>query len=79
MAKGKSGSNTKTASLCAAGSGGCKKPTGSIDWLQCDGCQQWYHCTCVKVNPNDAAEIIYHCKSCKPKKEEVSNSLDKKN
>jgi len=36
-----------------------------IDWVQCDGCELWYHLKCVGLSPdqcNDDDE--YHCPAC---------------
>ena len=77
MARGKAKTsetpNKKTSKVaaCALGPDSCQKPEGKVSWLCCDGCEQWYHCNCVNVDPKVAAEIIFHCKDCKPLKEQV--------
>lgn len=84
MAKGKAAANSSSGNksanaskvnLCALGQDGCKKPTGKISWVCCDHCSEWYHCSCVKVNAKEAAEIIFHCKTCQPIKEEEYSEL----
>ena len=40
-----------------------------IDWVQCDGCELWYHLKCVGLTPdqcNDNDE--YHCPACSPRR-----------
>lgn len=78
--KAKSGSNEATTSsssktskvtACALGPDGCKRPDGKVSWVCCDGCEAWYHCNCVNVDPKVAKDIIFHCKTCQPLKEKV--------
>ncbi len=78
--KAKSGSNETTSSstnktskvsACALGPDGCKRPDGKVSWVCCDGCEAWYHCNCVSVDPKVAKDIIFHCKTCQPLKEKV--------
>ncbi|XP_048000252.1 lysine-specific demethylase lid-like [Leguminivora glycinivorella] len=65
--------------VCAAHS--CRRPTGKVDWVQCDGdCDQWFHMHCVglqRATLRDDDEYI--CGACahrtlgkprKPKNEE---------
>jgi len=82
MARGKSktsesnGTNAKKTSkisACAMGAERCKRPDGKISWVCCDGCEAWYHCSCVNVNPKVAADMVFHCSSCKSIKEEVKD------
>ena len=70
---GSSSNKSAKVNACALGVGPglCKKPTGKISWVCCDGCSEWYHCSCVQVDPKTAAEIIYFCKICRPLKEQV--------
>lgn len=68
---GGSAKKTSKVSACAMGPELCKKPDGKISWVCCDGCEAWYHCNCVSVNPKLAAEMVFHCSTCKPVKEQV--------
>ena len=45
----------------------CKKPIADqISWVQCDLCQEWFHCTCVGLTKEYAEKIDkYNCKKCK--------------
>ncbi|CAL4176709.1 unnamed protein product, partial [Meganyctiphanes norvegica] len=45
----------------------CKQPSGeNLDWVQCDGCDAWFHYTCVGMMPSDALEDDqeYMCMEC---------------
>ena len=44
----------------------CKKPIADqISWVQCDLCQEWFHCTCVGLTKEYAEKIDrYNCKKC---------------
>ncbi|CAG0897430.1 unnamed protein product [Cyprideis torosa] len=45
----------------------CMKPTGSVDWIQCDGCSKWLHMKCIglsKLNVKDNEDYI--CTMCRP-------------
>lgn len=36
-----------------------------IDWVQCDGCELWYHLKCVGLTPDQCSDDDeYHCPSC---------------
>jgi elongation factor P hydroxylase len=69
--KGKAKSSKTT--LCAAGEKGCVKPDGTVTWVFCEACTQWYHCPCANIDGKKAndEDFIFHCKSCKPAKEKV--------
>ncbi|CAH2238737.1 jg27662 [Pararge aegeria aegeria] len=49
---------------CAAAS--CLRPTGKVDWVQCDGgCDQWFHMHCVGLSRGALREDDdYVCGSC---------------
>ncbi|XP_076819433.1 lysine-specific demethylase 5A-like isoform X2 [Clavelina lepadiformis] len=49
----------------------CLQPVGEeVDWLQCDGgCEQWFHCVCVKISASEASECEYVCDACRKQKE----------
>ncbi|QDS78161.1 hypothetical protein FKW77_005098 [Venturia effusa] len=39
-----------------------------VNWLQCDGCDRWYHVACAGFTETDTRRIDkYYCKGCKPK------------
>lgn len=36
-----------------------------IDWVQCDGCELWYHLKCVGLTPDQCSDDEeYHCPTC---------------
>ena len=48
---------------CAATA--CKHPQiDQIDWIQCDGCDCWYHFVCVRVKKRRADTMLTYC--CPP-------------
>ena len=49
---------------CAASR--CVRPDEElIDWIQCDDCDNWYHQTCVNIDPQEAEDLDrYSCPSC---------------
>ena len=48
----------------------CTNPDGTVDWLDCAGCEEWFHNICVRVDPKIVnAAFKYYCSSCEtPKK-----------
>lgn len=44
----------------------CQNPTGqNVDWVQCDGCEGWFHYVCVGLRPGDILEDQdYMCRDC---------------
>ncbi|XP_030639684.1 lysine-specific demethylase 5B-B isoform X2 [Chanos chanos] len=43
----------------------CLQPEGDeVFWVQCDGCNQWFHMICVGVSAELAAEEDYMCVNC---------------
>jgi hypothetical protein len=37
-----------------------------ISWVQCDKCQEWFHCMCVRLTKEMAEKIdSYVCNGCK--------------
>ena len=51
---------------CSAKNPGCRKPTGKqVHWVQCDGCQQWFHLYCIGMKPQQITEDEdFLCKPC---------------
>ena len=45
----------------------CLQPVADqIIWVQCDHCQEWFHCVCVGLTKEYAEQIdTYKCASCK--------------
>lgn len=48
----------------------CKGPDDGSMMLRCDGCEEWFHCKCVRVTDNRAEEmtemdIKWYCPGCK--------------
>jgi hypothetical protein len=44
----------------------CKRPIAdAISWVQCDICQEWFHCNCVGLTKEYAEKIDkYNCRKC---------------
>ena len=43
----------------------CRGDSGGIDWVVCDCCNVWYHCTCVGMTKNVADVVpFYTCPPC---------------
>ena len=60
---------TKVQDICAYKN--CKKPQDeNVDWLDCDGCHQWFHNKCVSVNPKMSRKetFKYYCSPCEIKR-----------
>ena len=55
---------------CSANNPRCKRPTGKqVHWVQCDGCQLWFHLYCIGLKPAQISEEEdFMCKACKVKK-----------
>ena len=54
----------------------CTNPDGTVDWLDCTGCEEWFHDICVGIDPkivNDAFK--YYCSSCETKRVNKSKKL----
>ncbi len=33
-----------------------------LDWVQCERCNQWFHCNCMEIDPEDEEQTQYfHC------------------
>ncbi|XP_045487990.1 lysine-specific demethylase lid [Pieris rapae] len=56
---------------CAAAA--CLRPTGKVDWVQCDGgCDQWFHMLCVGLSRGALREDDdYVCGSCAQKRDSI--------
>ena len=35
-------------------------------WIGCDGCQQWWHASCLGMNDADIPDGCYYCADCAP-------------
>lgn len=71
MSSTKSYANQECDEDCAAPK--CKQPVGKeVTWVQCDGCDQWFHLTCVGLKKRQLNTIKdYTCVVCTAKKLEV--------
>merc|ERR1712176_567561 len=46
----------------------CKLPEIGEEWVACDGpCAEWYHYSCVNINPKRPPKGDWYCKSCREK------------
>ncbi|KAI8646337.1 transcription factor S-II, central domain-containing protein [Parasitella parasitica] len=47
----------------------CQQPYNGEPMVQCDACEEWFHCTCVQFNPDNQEEDVdnvdWVCNSCK--------------
>ncbi|KAK3610530.1 hypothetical protein CHS0354_008964 [Potamilus streckersoni] len=44
----------------------CLKPTGEVNWVQCDRCEEWFHLLCVGLAEDEVTEDKdYECFRCK--------------
>lgn len=44
----------------------CLKPTGEVNWVQCDRCEEWFHLLCVGLAEDEVSEEEeYECFNCK--------------
>ncbi|KAJ8023583.1 hypothetical protein HOLleu_36062 [Holothuria leucospilota] len=44
----------------------CKgDPSNVVNWVQCDSCDKWYHCRCLKITKEEADDLDpYVCVKC---------------
>lgn len=43
----------------------CRKPWQGRFMIQCDGCDEWFHGSCVNVTPSEAVSIDkFYCRTC---------------
>ena len=56
----------------------CENPqTNPIDWIQCDGCDRWYHLLCVRLKQKVAQQIpSYSCPRCKKKRWDTRREME---
>ncbi|KAH8556164.1 hypothetical protein BGW37DRAFT_471337 [Umbelopsis sp. PMI_123] len=45
----------------------CQQPYDGSPMVQCDSCQEWFHCSCVNLDPDEAEDIEWTCDSCSKK------------
>lgn len=47
----------------------CLQPAGDdINWVQCDGCEKWYHLLCIGMTSQPSEDEEYICKVCVKRK-----------
>ena len=57
----------------------CTNPDGLVDWLDCAGCEQWFHNECVGVDPKIVNEAFkFYCSSCEIKSRKAKDSAESK-
>lgn len=58
-----SDSELKPYEICiGCGKGKIAKPT---DWIECDNCRNWWHCSCANISKKDAQKLNkYNIKFC---------------
>ncbi|KAI9139504.1 hypothetical protein BKA69DRAFT_1030426, partial [Paraphysoderma sedebokerense] len=44
----------------------CRKGYDGVEFMiGCDGCEEWFHGSCIGLNPQDATQVTtYYCPSC---------------
>lgn len=49
----------------------CLRPVGKeVHWVQCDGCELWFHLHCIGLKPEQVSEDEdFICRSCKPNRQ----------
>uniref|UniRef100_A0AA85KJM0 [histone H3]-trimethyl-L-lysine(4) demethylase n=1 Tax=Trichobilharzia regenti TaxID=157069 RepID=A0AA85KJM0_TRIRE len=46
----------------------CHNPrTGTVKWVQCEACCQWYHQICVGIRHQYQLPKVYYCPACQPR------------
>ena len=61
--------NTTMSGLCQV----CSVEVAYAKLVQCDGCDQWYHFSCVGVN-DSVSEQAWICAKCSKVSEEINNA-----
>ena len=58
----------------------CTNPDGTVDWLDCAGCEEWFHNICVRVDPKIVNKAFkFYCSSCEtPKSRKTKDSAESK-
>lgn len=47
-----------------------------VHWVQCDGCELWFHLYCIGLKPEQVSEDQdFICKTCKPNKNKVPEKI----
>merc|ERR1712223_2249035 len=58
----------------------CLRPIGKqVQWVQCDGCELWFHLYCLGLRPDQVKEDEdFYCKDCKPATKKPKNVMKNK-
>ncbi|KAI8067711.1 uncharacterized protein B0P05DRAFT_573764 [Gilbertella persicaria] len=43
----------------------CQQPYDGKPMVQCDKCEEWFHCTCVGFDPDSQEDIDWICQTCR--------------
>ncbi|GAB5591434.1 Transcription factor bye1 [Umbelopsis nana] len=55
----------------------CQQPYDGNPMVQCDNCQEWFHCSCVNLDADEAEDMDWTCDSC-PKVSKIPGKVKKK-
>ena len=48
-----------------------------VHWVQCDGCELWFHLHCIGLKPEQVSEDEdFICKTCKPNRQNQRVIID---
>ncbi|KAI9273698.1 hypothetical protein BY458DRAFT_507924 [Sporodiniella umbellata] len=45
----------------------CQQPYNGKPMVQCDQCEDWFHCACVHFDPEEQEDVDWICDGCKGK------------